>query len=145
MIHSGTGGITFFGRSDSVLMPSGVRIGTAEIYNQMEKLEEIADSLAIGQRWQGDQRIILFVVLNEGYHLTEDLKSKIRKTLRENASHRHVPARVIQVPDIPYTLNMKKMESVVTNIIHGRPVVNREALINPESMDYYEDLKELQS
>jgi len=145
MIHSDTWGITFFGRSDSVLMPSGVRIGTAEIYNQMEKLEEIADSLAIGQRWQGDQRIILFVVLNEGYHLTEDLKSKIRKTLRENASHRHVPARVIQVPDIPYTLNMKKMESVVTNIIHGRPVVNREALINPESMDYYEDLKELQS
>ena len=145
MIHSDTWGITFFGRSDSVLMPSGVRIGTAEIYNQMEKLEEIADSLAIGQSWQGDQRIILFVVLNEGYHLTEDLKSKIRKTLRENASHRHVPARVIQVPDIPYTLNMKKMESVVTNIIHGRPVVNREALINPESMDYYEDLKELQS
>ncbi|MGB2853293.1 MAG: acetoacetate--CoA ligase [Dehalococcoidia bacterium] len=145
MIHSDTGGITFFGRSDSVLMPSGVRIGTAEIYNQMEKLEEVADSLAIGQSWQGDQRIILFVVLNEGYHLTEDLKSKIRKTLRENASHRHVPARIIQVPDIPYTLNMKKMESVVTNIIHGRPVVNREALINPESLDYYEDLKELQS
>ncbi len=145
MIHSDTGGITFFGRSDSVLKPSGVRIGTAEIYNQMEKLEEVADSLAIGQTWQGDQRIILFIVLNEGYHLTEDLKTRIKKTLRENASHRHVPARIIQVQDIPYTLNMKKMESVVTNIIHGRPVVNREALINPESLDYYEDLKELQS
>ena len=145
MIHSDTGGITFFGRSDSVLMPSGVRIGTAEIYNQMEKLEEVADSLAIGQSWQGDQRIILFIVLNEGYHLTEDLKTRIKKTLRENASHRHVPAKIIQVPDIPYTLNMKKMESVVTNIIHGRPVVNREALINPEALDYYEDLKELQS
>ncbi len=145
MIHSDTGGITFFGRSDSVLKPSGVRIGTAEIYNQMEKLDEVGDSLAIGQSWQGDQRIILFVVLNEGYYLTEDLKTRIKKTLRENASHRHVPARIIQVPDIPYTLNMKKMESVVTNIIHGREVVNRESLISPESLDCYQDLKELQS
>ncbi len=144
MIHSDTGGITFFGRSDSVLKPSGVRIGTAEIYNQLEKLEEVADSLAIGQSWQGDQRIILFIVLNEGYHLTEDLKTRIKQTLRQNASHRHVPAMIIQVPDIPYTMNMKKMESAVTNIIHGREVLNREALINPESLDYYQDLKELQ-
>jgi acetoacetyl-CoA synthetase len=145
MIHSDTGGITFFGRSDSVLKPSGVRIGTAEIYNQLEKLEEVADSLAIGQSWQGDQRIILFIVLKEGYHLTEDLKTRIKKTLRQNASHRHVPAMIIQVPDIPYTMNMKKMESAVTNIIHGREVVNREALINPESLNYYQDLKDLQS
>ena len=145
MIHSDTKGITFFGRSDAVLKPSGVRIGTAEIYNQVEKLEEIADSLAIGQDWKGDQRVILFVKLKEGYSLTEELQNKIRKNLRDNASPRHVPARIIAVPDIPYTLNMKKVEIAVTNIIHGRPVSNRDALINPESLDYYEGiLSELQ-
>ncbi|RJP59606.1 MAG: acetoacetate--CoA ligase [Deltaproteobacteria bacterium] len=143
VVNSDTGGITFFGRSDSVLKPSGVRIGTAEIYNQVEKLEEVADSLAIGQSWQGDQRIILFVKLAEGYQLTDDLKNRIKKTLRENASPRHVPAKIIKVPDIPYTLNMKKVESSVTNIIDGRPVLNRDALINPESLDYYDDLEEL--
>ncbi|MDH5442757.1 MAG: acetoacetate--CoA ligase [Hadesarchaea archaeon] len=145
IIHGDTGGITFFGRSDSVLKPSGVRIGTAEIYNQVENLEEVTDSLAIGQNWRGDQRIILFVKLTEGYHLTEDLKNKIKVTLRKNASPRHVPAKIIEVPDIPYTMNMKKVESAVTNLIHGRPVLNRDALINPESLDYYEDLKELQT
>ncbi|MGQ9648425.1 MAG: acetoacetate--CoA ligase [Thermodesulfobacteriota bacterium] len=145
MIHSDTGGITFFGRSDAVLKPSGVRIGTAEIYNVAEKLEEIADSLAVGQNWKGDQRIILFVKLAPGYSLTEDLKNKIRKALRENASPRHVPALIIEVPDVPYTFNMKKVEIAVTNIIHGKPVVNRDALINPESLDYFEKiLPELQ-
>ncbi len=145
MVHGDTGGITFFGRSDSVLKPFGVRIGTAEIYNQVEKLEEVADSLAIGQSWQEDQRIILFVKLAEGYHLTENLKTKIKKALRENASPRHVPAKIIQVQDIPYTLNMKKVESAVTNLIHGRAVLNRDALINPESLDCYQNLKELES
>ena len=147
MVHSDTRGITFFGRSDSVLKPSGVRIGTAELYNQVEKLEEIADSLAIGQSWEGDQRIVLFVKPAEGYKLTEDLKNKIRKTLREKASPRHIPAKIIEVPDIPYTLNMKKVESAVRNIIHGRPVADaqRAALINPESLDYYENLEELQA
>lgn len=139
-IHSDTGGITFFGRSDAVLKPSGVRIGTAEIYNQVEKLEEIADSLAIGQNYRGDQRIILFVKLAQGYSLTEDLKNKIRKVLRDNASPRHVPAKIMAVPDIPYTLNMKKVEIAVTNIIHGLPVLNRDALVNPESLDYYTSL-----
>jgi len=138
--NSDTGGFTFFGRSDSVLKPSGVRIGTAEIYNQVEKLEEVADSLAIGQNWEGDQRVILFVKLAEGHNLTEDLKSKIRKTLRENASPRHIPAKILQVPDVPYTLNMKKVESAVTNIIHGRPVLNRDALANPQCLAYYESL-----
>ncbi len=137
MIHSDTKGITFFGRSDAILKPSGVRIGTAEIYNQVDKLEEVADSLAIGQEWKGDQRIILFVKPAEGHSLTEDLTSKIKKTLRGNTSPRHVPALIIEVPDIPYTLNMKKVESAVTNIIHGRPVLNRDALANPESLDYY--------
>jgi len=145
MIHSDTGGITFFGRSDAVLKPSGVRIGTSEIYNAVEKLEEIADSVAIGQNWKGDQRVILFVKLAPGYGLTEDLKNKIKKTLRENASPRHVPALIVEVADVPYTFSMKKVEIAVTNIIHGRPVLNRDALINPESLDYFEKiLPELQ-
>jgi acetoacetyl-CoA synthetase len=140
LIHSDTGGITFYGRSDAVLKPSGVRIGTAEIYAEMEKLPEIGDSLAIGQNYQDDQRVILFVKLAPGYTLTEELKDKIRRTLRENASPRHVPALVLETPDIPYTLNMKKVESAVTNILNGRTVSNRDALINPGSLDYYEQV-----
>ena len=140
IVHSDTGGATFYGRSDSVLKPSGVRIGTAEIYNVVEGLAEIADSLAIGQSWQGDQRVLLFVKLAEGYQLTEDLENKIKRSLREKASPRHVPARIIGVPDIPYTMNMKKVESAVTNLMHGRPVLNRDALTNPESLDYYEKI-----
>jgi acetoacetyl-CoA synthetase len=140
LIHSDTGGVTFYGRSDAVLKPSGVRIGTAEIYAQMEKLPEIADSLAVGQNFHDDQRVILFVKLATGFALTEELKDKIRKTLRENASPRHVPALILETPDIPYTLNMKKVESAVTNIINGRTVSNKDALINPASLDYYEQI-----
>ena len=146
LMHSDTGGITFYGRSDAVLKPSGVRIGTAEIYAQMEKLPEIADSLAVGQNFQEDQRVLLFVKLADGYSLTDELKSKIRKTLRENASPRHVPAVILETPDIPYTLNMKKVESAVTNIVNGRAVTNKDALINPGSLDYYQQiLPQLQS
>ncbi len=144
VINSQTGGATFHGRSDAVLKPSGVRIGTAEIYNQVEKLEEIADSLAIGQSWKGDQRIILFVKLAEGHQLTDELRGKIVKTLRSKASPRHVPAKIIETPEIPYTHNMKKVESSVTNILHGKAVTNRDALSNPDSLDFYENLKELQ-
>jgi acetoacetyl-CoA synthetase len=140
VIHSDTGGITFYGRSDAVLKPSGVRIGTAEIYNVVEQMEEISDSLAIGQNWKGDQRIVLFVKLAEGYALTEDLKAKIRKELKEKASPRHVPAVIMEMPEAPYTLNMKKVESAVTNILHGRPVLNRDALMNPEVLDYFESI-----
>ncbi len=140
IFHSNTGGITFLGRSDAVLKPSGVRIGTAEVYNVVEKLEEVADSLAIGQSWKGDERLILFVKLAPGYSLTADLKSKIRTNLRYAASPRHVPALIIEAPDIPYTFNMKKVEIAVRNIIHGRPVLNRDALINPESLDYFEEI-----
>ncbi len=140
VIHSDTGGITFYGRSDAVLKPSGVRIGTAEIYNQLEQMEEIADSLAVGQNWKGDQRIILFVKLAAGVRLTDALKDKIKKTLREKASPRHVPALILEAPEIPYTLNMKKVESAVTNIINGKAVVNREALINPGCLDYYQSI-----
>jgi acetoacetyl-CoA synthetase len=145
VIHSDTGGITFYGRSDAVLKPAGVRIGTAEIYNVVESLDEVADSLAIGQNWQDDQRTILFVKVAEGFSLTEELKNKIKKALRKDASPRHVPALMVEVPDIPYTFSMKKVESAVTNIVNGRPVLNRDALANPESLDYYEKiLPELQ-
>jgi len=140
LIHSDTGGITFYGRSDAVLKPSGVRIGTAEIYAQMEKLPEVADSLAVGQNYQEDQRVILFIKPAQGFELTDELKDKIRKMLRENASPRHVPALILETPDIPYTLNMKKVESAVTNIINGRAVSNRDALINPGSLEYYEQI-----
>jgi acetoacetyl-CoA synthetase len=140
VVNGDTGGITFYGRSDAVLKPSGVRIGTAEIYNVVEKLEEIDDSLAIGQAWEGDQRILLFVKLNSGFRLTEELKEKIRKTLRERASPRHVPAVIMEMPEAPYTLNMKKVESAVTNILHGRPVLNRDALVNPGVLDYFEKI-----
>jgi len=143
VVRSDTGGITFFGRSDAVLKPSGVRIGTAEIYNVVEKIEGIADSVAVGQNWKGDQRVVLFVKLAPGHSLTEDLKNKIRKALRENASPRHVPALIIETPDVPYTFNMKKVEIAVTNIIHGKPVLNRDALINPESLDYFEKILSL--
>jgi len=145
IVHGDTGGITFLGRSDFTLKPSGVRIGPAEIYNVMEKFGEIADSMVVGQDWKGDQRIILFVKLASRFKLTEDLENRIRRALREEASPRHVPALIIEVPDVPYTFNMKKVESAISNIIHGRPVTNRDALVNPESLDFYEKiLPELQ-
>jgi acetoacetyl-CoA synthetase len=106
----------------------------------MEKLPEIADSLAIGQNYHEDQRVILFVKLAKGFSLTDELKNKIRITLRENASPRHVPALILETPDIPYTLSMKKVESAVTNIINGRAVSNRDALVNPRSLEYYEQI-----
>ena len=140
VFHSDTQGITFYGRSDAVLKPSGVRIGTAEIYNVVERIEGIADSLAIGQNWEGEQRIILFVKLAPGAQLTDALKDSVKKTLREKASPRHVPAIILEMPDAPYTMNMKKVESAVTNIIHGRPVLNRDALSNPQVLDYFEKI-----
>jgi acetoacetyl-CoA synthetase len=135
--HSDTKGVTFFGRSDSVLKPSGVRIGTAEIYNIVDKFEEIADSIAIGQSYQGDQRVLLFVKLAQKTVLTDTLKTNIKTGLRDQASPRHVPALILQVPDIPYTFNGKKVESAVTNIFEGRAVTNRDALANPESLDFF--------
>lgn len=144
VIHSDTGGITFWGRSDAVLKPSGVRIGTAEIYNIVEQLSEIADSLVIGQKWEGDIRIIMFVLLNEGYELNDDLKAKIKQTLREKTSPRHVPKLIFQAPPdgIPYTYSNKKVEIAVTKIIHGMEVANRGALRNPESLDFYMEMKD---
>jgi acetoacetyl-CoA synthetase len=138
IFHGDTGGITFLGRSDFTLKPSGVRIGPAEIYNVVERFEEIADSLAVGQNWKGDQRVILFVKLAPRSELTDDLKNKMKKALRAEASPRHVPSLIIEAPDIPYTFNMKKVESAICNIINGRPVTNRDALLNPESLSFYE-------
>ena len=138
--YSDTRGVTFFGRSDAILKPSGVRIGTAEIYNIVEKFDEVADSVAIGQNWEGDQRVLLFVKLAPGATLTDDLKKKMKNALRDKASPRHVPALIFDVPDIPYTFNAKKVESAITNIINGRPVTNRDALVNPESLDYFEKM-----
>ncbi|MHA1913375.1 MAG: acetoacetate--CoA ligase [Promethearchaeota archaeon] len=144
VIHSDTGGSTFWGRSDAVLKPSGVRIGTAEIYNVIEQLPEIMDSLVIGQQISGDIRIVMFVVLNEGHELTDELKDKIRKELRSKTSPRHVPKIILQTPPdgIPYTFSNKKVEIAITKIIHGMPVANRGALRNPESLDFYEKIKD---
>ena len=140
LLHSDTGGITMYGRSDAVLKISGVRIGTSEIYNVMGRIPEIADSLAVGQSWEGDQRLILFVKLGPGQILTDDLKERIRRSLREEASPKHVPALVIVVPDIPYTFNMKKVETAVANILNDRPVTNSDALSNPESLEFFREL-----
>jgi acetoacetyl-CoA synthetase len=136
--YSDTGGVTFFGRSDAILKPSGVRIGTAEIYNIVDGFDEIADSAAIGQNWEGDQRVLLFVRLAPGATLSDELKTRIKNALRDKASPRHVPALILEVPDIPYTFSSKKVESAITNIVNGRAVTNRDALVNPESLDYFE-------
>ena len=140
ILHSETGGLTFYGRSDAVIKVSGVRVGTSEIYNIVEKMPEIADSLAVGQNLGEDQRIILFVKMASGQRLSEDLKEKIRKSLRAEGSPKHVPALILEVPDIPYTLNMKKVETAVANIVNNRPVTNRDALANPESLKFYVEI-----
>jgi acetoacetyl-CoA synthetase len=138
------GGVIIYGRSDATLNPGGVRIGTAEIYRQVEQLEEIEDSLVVGQNWKKDVRVILFVKMAEGYDLTDDIRAKIKKTIRSNASPRHVPAKILAVIDIPYTLNMKKVELAVKKTIHNQPVLNKDALRNPEVLEYFLDIKELQ-
>jgi acetoacetyl-CoA synthetase len=138
------GGVVMLGRSDATLNPGGVRIGTAEIYRQLEQLPEVDDSVVVGQTWKDDIRVILFVKLASGHELTDELKAKIKQTIRTNASPRHVPAKILSTPEVPYTLNMKKVELAVKKIIEGQPVLNRDALGNPEALDYYADLKELQ-
>ena len=137
------GGVTIFGRSDATLNPGGVRIGTAEIYRQMEQLDEIEDSVVVGQDWKNDVRVILFVKMAPGYELTDEVKKKIVNTIRSNASPRHVPAKILSVPDVPYTLNMKKVELAVKKVIERKPVLNKDALRNPEALDFYAGFKEL--
>jgi len=139
------GGLIVHGRSDAVLNPGGVRIGTAEIYRQVEKIEEVAESIAIAQQWQGDVRIVLFVRLRDGLTLDENLRDKIRGTIRSNTTPRHVPARVVQAPDLPRTINGKLVELAVRDTVHGRPVKNQDALANPQALDYFKALPELQA
>ncbi len=138
------GGIVIYGRSDATLNPGGVRIGTAEIYRQVEKLDEILESICIGQEWQDDVRVVLFVRLREGQELDEALEQKIRQTIRANATPRHVPAKILSVPDIPRTVSGKITELAVRDVVHGRPVKNTSALANPEALDHYRNHPELQ-
>jgi len=137
-------GIIIYGRSDAVLNPGGVRIGTAEIYRQVEKIDVVLESLCIGQIWANDVRIVLFVLLREGVELDNVLKSEIRKVIKDNTTSRHVPKKIIAVDDIPRTLSGKIVELAVRNIVHGDPVINTDALANPEALENFRDLPELQ-
>jgi len=135
------GGIVILGRSDATLNPGGVRIGTAEIYRQVEQLPEIRESIVVGQSWDNDVRVVLFVVLQEGIELDDSLRDRIKRQIREGATPRHVPAKIVQVPDIPRTKSGKITEIAVRDIIHGREIKNKEALANPEVLDHYASLE----
>ncbi len=137
------GGLIMYGRSDATLNPGGVRIGTAEIYRILAEINTIEDSVVVGQEWQNDIRVILFVKMKAGMMLTDEIREQVRKAIRNGASPRHVPAKIIPVADIPYTLNMKKVELAVQKVVHGREVKNKDALKNPEALDFFADLKEL--
>jgi acetoacetyl-CoA synthetase len=139
------GGLIIYGRSDAVLNPGGVRIGTAEIYRQVEQLDEVLESLAIGQDWEGDVRVVLFVKLKEGVSLSEGIVSLIKRKIRDNTTPRHVPAKIVQVPDIPRTKSGKIVELAVREVVHGRPVKNLEALANPEALEHFRGRPELRA
>jgi acetoacetyl-CoA synthetase len=139
------GGYVILGRSDATLNPGGVRIGTAEIYRQVESLDEVMESICVGQDWDDDVRVVLFVRLRDGVELDDDLRERIRRTIRKNTTPRHVPARIVQVADIPRTISGKIVELAVRNVIHGRPVTNVDALANPEALELFRDLPELDS
>ena len=138
-------GMVIYGRSDATLNPGGVRIGTAEIYRQVEQIPEVLEAVCVGQEWEGDQRVVLFVRLREGVQLDAELERTIRRRVRDNCSPRHVPAKILQIADIPRTMSGKISEIAVREVIHGRPVRNTEALANPEALDLYRDLEELRS
>ncbi|MFO0336574.1 MAG: acetoacetate--CoA ligase [Pseudomonadota bacterium] len=138
-------GLVILGRSDAVLNPGGVRIGTAEIYRQVEKLDEVLESLAIGQDWEGDVRVVLFVRLRPGAALDAALEKRIRDTIRANTTPRHVPAKIVAVPDIPRTISGKLVELAVRNVVHGLPVRNTDALANPEALEHFRDRPELRA
>jgi acetoacetyl-CoA synthetase len=137
------GGFIIFGRSDTTLNPGGVRLGTAEIYNIVEKFNEVQESIVIGQSWNNDIRIILFIVLNKNYILTDEIKSKIKKEIRINASPRHVPSKIISISEIPKTKNGKLVELAVKQCIEGEKIKNLEALANPISLNQFKNIKEL--
>lgn len=138
-------GMIIYGRSDAVLNPGGVRIGTAEIYRQVEQVHEVLESLACGQRWDGDERVVLFVKLREGIALDDSISQRIKQQIREGASPRHVPAKILQVVDIPKTISGKIVELAVKNVIHNEPVHNLGALANPEALAHFRDRAELQN
>ena len=138
-----TSGFIIHGRSDTTLNPGGVRLGTAEIYSEVEKFKEVKESIVVGQSWDNDVRIILFIVMNKKFYLTEDLLKKIKTQIRKNASPRHVPSKIIEVKDIPRTKNGKIVELAVKNIIDGNNILNKEALANPETLKQFKNLKEL--
>ena len=138
------GGLIIYGRSDAVLNPGGIRIGTAEIYRQVEKINDILDSVVIGQNWQDDIRIVLFVKLRPGCTLNDELCTQIRQTIRSHASPRHVPARILEVPDIPRTINNKVVELAVRQTVHGEAIENTESIMNPEALDYFKNRAELE-
>ncbi len=137
------GGMIIYGRSDAVLNPGGVRLGTAEIYRQVEQLNEVLESIAIGQEWQGDVRVVLFVRLREGVALDDELIARIKQQIRRNTSPRHVPAVIAQVSDIPRTKSGKLVELAVREVVHGRPVRNQSALVNPEALEQFKNRPEL--
>ena len=136
-------GLVIYGRSDAVLNPGGVRIGTAEIYRQVEQLDEIVESLVIGQQWENDERVVLFVRLRDGQALTPEIEERVRRRIRENATPRHVPAKILQVPEIPRTKSGKIVELAVRDVVHGRDVKNKEALANPEALEHFRNRAEL--
>jgi acetoacetyl-CoA synthetase len=136
-------GMVIYGRSDATLNPGGVRIGTAEIYRQVEQLPEVIESLVIGQEWENDTRVVLFVKLNTDVEFDDELKCRIKETICRNASPRHVPAVIVAVEDIPRTKSGKIVELAVRETVHNRPVKNLEALANPESLKYFANLAEL--
>jgi acetoacetyl-CoA synthetase len=140
IVIRGHGGVIIYGRSDATLNPQGVRIGTAEIYAVTETIEEIEDAVVVGKKEDGDELVVLFVKLNLGQKLDEALEKKIRSAIRKSCSPRHVPAIILEVPDIPYTINGKKVEIAVRNIINGKVVKNRDVLANPESLEFYYDI-----
>ncbi|GMQ76550.1 MAG: acetoacetate--CoA ligase [Gammaproteobacteria bacterium] len=139
------GGMIVYGRSDAILNPGGVRIGTAEIYRQVEQLDEVVESIVIGQDWDDDVRVVLFVVLRDGVSLDGDLSERIKDQIRRNTTPRHVPARIVQVADIPRTKNGKIVELAVRNVVHGREVKNKDALANPEALELYRDIAALET
>jgi acetoacetyl-CoA synthetase len=138
-------GVIIYGRSDAVLNPGGVRIGTAEIYRQVEQLPDVLESVVVGQQWQGDERIVLFVKLRDGLSLDRGRTEAIRDQIRRNTTPRHVPVRIVQVTEIPRTKSGKIVELAVRDVVHGRPVKNREALANPEALDQYANRPELEA
>ncbi len=137
-------GLIVFGRSDATLNPQGVRIGTAEIYRQVDLFPEVQESMVIGQEWDNDTRVVLFVMMAEGQQFSDELARNIRQTIRTNCTPRHVPSKVIPVPDLPRTINGKLPELAVRDTVHGRPVKNATALANPEALEFFKDIPELQ-